>query len=823
MKIINVSIVGNIRLLHKGTREVHYTPNEPIQLFVANNGYGKSTLLRELSPLPADSSDYVKGGYKDITIEHNHRTFTLRSEFISGKKHFFSIDGSENLNTGHTVTVQKQLVEEYLGYTDTIHSLIMGDTPFTSMTAKHRRDVLIKLCDVDVTYALELHKQLSIELRNIQGAFKINQDRLYEVSNTLPQEDEINRLQSDIERIQVGVRQLLELKSNSVEFTAQNVPELEAYSVKLEELSRELIRAPYEIPTGVQSTQAYREHNQLLQLHLRQLESALEGHQREYANLNDTLRLFQDDEQYTIDDIQARIATIHAQISDIEASVPPEVLSRTDAADVLSEIISIYENVDAFLMTIPVNENMTMYNRETVTRQKERRTEYQTYHDRALNRIAANTRRLDHMAEAKEQKCPKCEYIWIPGWSDLEADRLKADNAVHEEKLIKIKEVLTAVDRFLEDASVWYQHYRRFQEWVRQYPRLQYFWNYYTQDHRLFNQPKSLAGWMQLYIESFQKAIDYHQKKTEVMQMESLLVQKRAMEGKSKTVLCDKLNAIESQINEVTQSIIVTRAQVQYHERNYNQLNRVLAMSAALEETISVIKSMAESYYDYTKNRLLDELIDDQLMQSSALTKRLNDAKTAMDVYKHLERSQGELETSASDYLALVEALSPVNGLIADSLTGFINNFVGQMNHVIEQIWTSGLYILPCSYEQGNLDYRFPLVGADKDKPTPDVGLGSKGEKELIDFVFMLIARRYLNVEHFPLFMDEVGSSFFEDNRVKLYNYLKLLVDTGRIHQAFVVSHITNSHAVLHRVDTNVLDPTGVMITEGTNRQFRIS
>lgn len=823
MRIISASIVGNVRLLHKGTREVHYTPNEPIQLFIAKNGYGKSTLLRELSPLPAESSDYVKGGYKEIVIEHNGRIFKLRSEFASGKKHYFQIDDGENLNAGHTVTVQKQLVEQYLEYTDVIHGLIMGDMPFTTMTPKHRRDVLIKLCDVDVTYALELHKQLTTELRNVQGAFKINQDRLYEVSSTLPQEDEINQLQDGIERIQSEVRKLLELKSSSVGFTEQNIPELEAFSAKLDGLGRDLITTPREVPNGIRSIDAYREHNQLLQLELRQLETNLDGYQREHANLNDTMRLFREDEQYTIEDIYARIELIKAQRNAYEQSVPEVILGRKDASETLSEIISLYEDVDAFLLALPLNENMAVYNRETITANREKRAEYQTYYDRAINRIAANTRKLDHMTEAKEQKCPKCEYVWIPGWSDIEAERLKQDIATYEAKVVKIEAVLKEVDHFLEDAEIWMGHYRRFQEWTRQYPRLQYFWNYYVQEYRIFNQPKSLVGWMQMHIEYFQKAIEYQRKAKELDEIESLLEQKQALEGKSKTMLCDKIAKVEEQIQATTRQLLAKRDELQRHERNYANLNRALAMSNALKETMETVKGMAELYYDFTKNRLLEQVIDEQLAQSAALTKRLNDAKTAMDVYKHLERSQGELSTSASDYLALTEALSPVNGLIADSLTGFINNFVGQMNHVIEQIWTSGLYVLPCSYEHGSLDYRFPLVGADKDKPTPDVGLGSKGEKELIDFVFMLIARRYLKVEHFPLFMDEVGSSFFEDNRVKLYNYLKLLVDTGRIHQAFVVSHIANSHAVLHRVDTNVLDPTGIMITEGTNRQFRIS
>lgn len=823
MIIISVSIVGNKRLLHKGTREVHYTPKEPIQLFIAKNGFGKSTLLRELSPLPADlSGDYVKGGYKEIILQDKGHTYKLRSENISGKKHYFFIDDGDNLNTGHTVNVQKQLVEEHLGYTDVIHNLVMGDMLFTGMTPKVRREVLIKLCDVDVTYALEIHRKLTTELRNVQGAFKINQDRLYEVSNSLPKEDEINALQDDLDALHKDIRMLLELKSPNVQFGDRDKERFDAVIARMESLGREIIGTQHILPTTVNSLQAYHDHNQLISLQVRETEVHLDGLKREYESLNDTLRLFREDEQYTLDDIHAKIARIDADIASIKSEVPEVILRREDASEVLSDVYSLYETMDAYLSSLPTNENMSVYNKETIPAAREKRELHQRYLDKALNLIGNKTKRLEHMKEAKEQECPKCQYIWIPGYSDIEAEKLTSEIAELEAKVIRIEKVIKEVDHFLEDADTWFNHYKRFQEWVRQYPRLQYFWDYFVEEYRLFNSPRMLVGWMQLHIPPLQKTIEYHKLLAERVTIQSLLEQKLALEGKNKTTLCAKLEEIEERIATSTSQLTEYQTTLMTHTRRLDSLRRTLAMRDALNDVMVEVKSLSSDFYEYSKNRYFDELIDELQQKASMVNKRLTDAKTAIEVYKHLERSQDELSVTSSDYLALTEALSPINGIIAESLAGFINSFVGQMNHIIEQVWTSPLYVLPCSYEGGSLDYKFPLQADGKSEPTSDVSSGSKGEKELIDFVFMLIARRYLKIEHLPLFMDEVGSSFYEDNRVKLYNYLKLITDLGRIKQAFVVSHIANSHAVLHRVDINVIDPTGVLVTENTNKHFRV-
>ena len=52
---------------------LEYTPYNNIQVIIGPNGVGKSQLLKELSPLPADiNKNYNSNGYKYIELEHNN-------------------------------------------------------------------------------------------------------------------------------------------------------------------------------------------------------------------------------------------------------------------------------------------------------------------------------------------------------------------------------------------------------------------------------------------------------------------------------------------------------------------------------------------------------------------------------------------------------------------------------------------------------------------------------------------------------------------------------------------------------------------------------
>ena len=100
MRLLHSKIHGYIRLAYSGVKMLEYTPQEKIQLIIGTNGCGKSSLIKELSPLPANHHEYIKGGYKVDEWLHGSSRYLLSSRFTeTGNEYSFLKDGVE-LNTG---------------------------------------------------------------------------------------------------------------------------------------------------------------------------------------------------------------------------------------------------------------------------------------------------------------------------------------------------------------------------------------------------------------------------------------------------------------------------------------------------------------------------------------------------------------------------------------------------------------------------------------------------------------------------------------------------------------------------------------------------
>ena len=86
--------VGNVK-------ELDVTDMTQIVMLSGDNGKGKSSVMRELSPYPATRTDYEKNGMKIIEIQHGKDYFVLTSDFSKTGAHSF-IRNNEELNISGT-------------------------------------------------------------------------------------------------------------------------------------------------------------------------------------------------------------------------------------------------------------------------------------------------------------------------------------------------------------------------------------------------------------------------------------------------------------------------------------------------------------------------------------------------------------------------------------------------------------------------------------------------------------------------------------------------------------------------------------------------
>ena len=157
--------------------------NEKIQLILGSNGSGKSSILRELTPLPANPIDYEKDGYKRIKIEHNNKRYTLTSRFNPKQEHSFIVDNTE-LNTSATAATQRELVEEHFGITNEIRDLLLGYISLTSLSPTQRRYWFTLMSNTNYDYAISVYNKAKESLRDVTGALKLQRARLISEKNT---------------------------------------------------------------------------------------------------------------------------------------------------------------------------------------------------------------------------------------------------------------------------------------------------------------------------------------------------------------------------------------------------------------------------------------------------------------------------------------------------------------------------------------------------------------------------------------------------------------------------------------------------------------
>jgi recombinational DNA repair ATPase RecF len=169
MKIIKLILRDYNLLFLNNIREIIFTPIKKTNLILGTNGSGKSSLLKELSPLVFDKKHFGENGYKEVHIEHNNKMYILTQE---GNKCSFKENGVE-LNASANRKVQSTLVKEKLKYDIDYHKLFLGITNFTTMSPSERKEWLIRLSNVNYDYSLGYFKRLLSRDRDIRGTIKI--------------------------------------------------------------------------------------------------------------------------------------------------------------------------------------------------------------------------------------------------------------------------------------------------------------------------------------------------------------------------------------------------------------------------------------------------------------------------------------------------------------------------------------------------------------------------------------------------------------------------------------------------------------------------
>ena len=805
-----------------GVTKLTYTPKSPYQLFTGKNGIGKSSLISEISPLPCEATDLREGGYKYVKLSHRGSKYELLYELHKKLESSFKKDGVE-LNQGGTIKAQRSLIWEHFQYGDDIHDLLLGNTLLSTMTPQVRREWFVRMSKSDINYAISFYNRLKSTERDIKGAIKLNKQRLINEQAKLMDVNEINRVKDDSNKLKGELNHLLPFMEQTLTDKSIAISQL---LENIEHLSSSIIDLKYNV-----KYEGLSDINELRTLE-KQFTFEKDKLQNDYKSLIDKITELQDIVNKTkaladrpLEEIDKELFSAKNELHAVTEKYNGININVGDnAEDQLFSFIEIDRKLREVLTNFPTNYK-TESGERFYTKEKEdallaKLDELNSQCIRLKSRIEHHEKELDGLNNIHDVHCPNCNFSFKPG---VDCNRIDSTKAMLE----KLNEEFeTANKRYaeLKEIEAKYTEIRRslhhLRELYNHYPLYNGLFAYIFKDiDKLHDNPYMLINSLPLYQEALQCKSRMVQLTSVISKLEEERIRRIAAEGSDMEFIYKNINDMELQLIEIDKRIKFLVNEINIIGNVIFSNEDLTTKSTRLKGLIKELEDTALLQVKFRNNEKLLEIIKDKQVSLSNLENTLSSIQQSETIVKQITDMITQLEEEYKAVNVLTTILSPQDGLIAESLLGFLNLFLDEMSSVIEHIWSYRMKPFMEIGEDGiELDYRFKVEVEGIEDPVKDISKLSRGQKEIMDFVFKLLVMQHLDMSDYPVYMDEVGASFDPYHRDKLYQYIKMLVEDNQISQVFVISHIASSHDALSLADRCVLDTDATMIDEEVNK-----
>lgn len=815
MKFISITLCNFKRLALNNISYIKITPENKIQLILGTNGSGKSSLLKEITPLPANHQEFQKDGYKIVEIEHNHSHYVLKSLFPSSGNKFHFIKDSEELNPGGTMTTYRELVKKEFGITPDIHELLIGSVRFHSMSTAERRVWVTRLSEADYTYAIQYFKKLSEQHRDVVGAIKLSQSRLVQETDKLlkPEQEQIYR--HEIQLFSQMLSHLLELKTPIYDTKDQVLVQLKNHDSHLQSLSQALIkyRTQFLNHEGFTSEEAIDEalaaakgRSEALKVLCEQLCEKIQSEQN-------TLQALKDSNVESVADLDKSIAALQLQLTQTHCQIELklQVLDPLNASHALS---SVYENLHTVASQMELNEDRR-YSRDRYQFSIERVKTLQaqlTQLEQKTQTYVLRRKELEHFKQHNEVKCPSCQHTWHQGYSEqLYQDTLSsiAQIGVHTEAINK---QFLSENQYLEQARTYLELYRTYSSVTKAWTILNPLWEYISEKDILFKDPKQIINVIDTFKIDLQIMVHLEQmgkKLIETQELKQLLSKNQELSVSSLNEQAEQLNHQLYELNRQQRTQDELIARLTLYRQACVQVNALLR---EVQVTVTARDDRVTQLLALHKRQAVSEVIELvrlELHQREQMISRIDIQKALVD---NIQNQITEMAERAEVLKLAVLELSPSQGLIAKGLTGFINHFVNHINRFIKKIWLYPLELVPIQPDEDDgvdLDYKFAFK-VNGDAPISDISKGSTGMKEVIDLAFKIVAMQYLHLNNAPIYLDELAASFDKSHREAAYRMVNDLMVNSNYSQIYIISHFADSYGSFNNSDVITLHDANI-------------
>lgn len=830
MRLLSVEIIGHKRLCFKQLDRLYIDFTSREQLILGRNGSGKSVLMTELSPLPAEQNNYRADGKKVQIVEHMGDVYTLTSDFSKKNIHSFILSGEE-MNEGGTITVQRELVKYHFNYGRDTMSILMGEKPFTKMGPQERRMMFIAIAENNMYALTEYQRYKSLNSQAASGATFLKRKLATEMEKRHTPE-ETQALEKTVTELQnrlshwVNLRQKLNIVPEHLK-TA-----LDGSINAMDALSRKFLETAHIVP----------KHDLALKDLLEPIGEITPESLRQYIEQTDHVitaqqSLFNKDVE-DFDKLDASIALLTKMGQTDQAALAQEIqvlqgehdqiLNRrrfkfdlADATVAMNALNACQDTLTYVAQELPVNDDMK-YGRvalEALEKEIEKYAINLRKLDQHLKDNEARLAHLDQHMNAPEVQCPECSHTFrlVPREHD-EFKRLTEETPRVRALITERSATKAELDEKAEKCRQYIMTYRQYAQCAKSWPILDAFWSMLDQQKSLLHEPGNLMQYVHQFRGDIRLAQDAEQILVQIEKKRQLLKQSETIQNGSLDDQVKRQTQIQTQIS-VRQAQLVILKQHRQQFKQYEQRTQQGLLDKA--QYLKAREQFDQQFFDWAEAEWQDfireeiALTSDELaIKQKQLTEQQHHARLVAELEGQIEQADAEAEATRF----IMEALSPTDGLIAEGLMGFINHFVAQMNQFLARVWTYPLVIQPCAVDENNevdLDYRFPVMVDNDDNLIDDVAVGSKAMKAIFNLAFIVVYMQYSGLSDSPLYLDEFGEGFDDAHRFESISAIQALMEQYPFTQLFMISHYEMTYSAFSDAQVFVLDKTNITLPSG--------
>lgn len=798
MKIKYLKLVNYKRfpLLDVELFEQHF--NSKLVTIIGCNGSGKSSFISELTPLPADKNNFYKNGYKEIHVEHDKKLFKLISDFRDGTHFSFLINDIEQ-NTANNITAQRDLVFLYFTINQSIQDILTGVETFTEMSLLSRKKLFSTITHINIDKVLENYNHLKEELKSNEFLLKTQTTLYQNEEQKLINASHLEQLKENLTRTKNHIDFLLDLRTSLYSYkesssTSDLYEKVKAIQLKLEEAINKYYIHLTAFPKGnlEQYKLQYSSQLNLTNYQLDEFYKQLEQKQDELKVLaltqQSNLQTLQD-EKYNKEITYTKLLTTLNFLT---------IPTNNYLTPIQSDLYKLEVSLPEILRTIklnPVTDLGRTYTREKYDTLLSTKKELLDKLTTLSSKEHTITKELKELSSTNDTvSCPNCSHTWSLKDIPKAIQHLKEEHQSILQQKLSIQTQLQTNEKQIEDFIEYFNLYKQYTNLKQStLSNLKPFWEFIDQELLIFNDPPSILkhlnnlGLDLCSIETaigLQKEIEILSKNIEVLSTyknTSFQQVEQFIEELNNTV--QDLHSFKDSLNTSLQLITKVSSLYDYLERLNNALktSSELLYSHNLSTTTSELLNVIET--DLSKYKVLLIEHEKELSQYETIQYTLSKYK------KTIEDTQSNIKVLK----IILDELSPKNGLIAKSVSSFLNIIITNINKTIASIWNYKMILKPIDIDNESLNYRFKVEVEDK-LVIEDISKCSAGMRKLINFCFVKLLYKLLDLEDYPLFLDEFNVNLDTEHSYKFAKIVKDIIESGYHSQLFIISHLSNDY-----------------------------